>query len=178
MSILKTVAPDEASGVVKENYALFDQLGTVPVPFQMFSASPDLQSLRVPTMRYYWEHPKLSAGLLAFIRMMVAEGLGYQYCLSFNRTVLKFMGIADDEQLAKAMADPSQLPLSESEAALLAFVLKAIKTPAQTSANDMEKLRKLGWSDGDILDACAHGADMMVHGTLFEAFKMGDGEAC
>lgn len=178
MPIIKTVSPEEATGEVKQNYAVFDKIGMVPIPFQMFSASPALQSLRVPFMKYFRDHPNLSRGFMAFLRMMVSEELGYQYCVSFNRNLLKVLGIADDDQLAKVMADPDQLPLEDKEKALLRFVLKALSTPDDTTAEDMESLRALGWSDGDILDACAHGMDTKSHGTLVKVFKMDEGESC
>ncbi len=178
MPIIKTVDPKDATGEVKDNYAIFDELGIVPTPFRMFSASPALQSLRVPVMQYFRNHPNLSPGLLALVRMLVAEELGYPYCVSFNRTLIKMLGIADDDNLGRILADPDLAPLSDKDKAMLKFVLKALKTPDEVSAGDMDEMRGLGWSDQDIFEACMHGADMIVHGTLFKAFKMGEGETC
>ena len=52
------------------------------------------------------------------------------------------------------------------------FVLKAVKTPEATTAEDVAALRAMGWTDQDILDATCHGTDMVRHGTLFKAFKL------
>jgi len=178
MPLINIVPPDKAQGKVKENYAVFDQFGMVPTPFQMFSATPDLQALRLPVMKYFMGHPRLSPGLLAFIRMMVSEETGYHYCVSLNRNILQKLGIADDDQLAKVLADPSQAPLSEAEKALLAFVIKGVTTPDAVGEADVKALRELGWSDGDMVDAMSMGVDMVAAGIMFKAFKMGEGEAC
>jgi hypothetical protein len=57
-------------------------------------------------------------------------------------------------------------------------VLKAVKTPEEVTAEDTQKLRDLGWSDGDIIDATAHGAGMVADGIMFKAFKMDEGQSC
>jgi hypothetical protein len=36
----------------------------------------------------------------------------------------------------------------------------------------------MGWSDGDMLDACMHGSQMISAGIMFKAFKMGEGAGC
>ncbi|MCF8035112.1 MAG: hypothetical protein K9K66_18670 [Desulfarculaceae bacterium] len=175
MPIIKIVPPEEAEGQVKESYAMFDQFGMVPAPFQMFSPSPALTGLRAQTIGYFMGHPKLSRGMMALIRMLIAEEMKYYYCISMNREFLKSMGIMDEDAAAKVLADPASAPLEEKDKALLLFVLKAVKTPDEVSAEDMQALRDLGWSDQDILEATAHGAGMVSDGILFKAFKMDDG---
>lgn len=175
MPILKIVPPDQAEGQVKESYALFDQFGMVPAPFQMFSPSPGLLDLRGQTIGYMMARPQLGRGLMALIRMLVAEEMKYYYCISLNQEILKSVGIMDEDAAAKVLADPANAPLQEKDKALLLFVLKAVKTPEEVSAQDMQALRDLGWSDQDILEATAHGAGMVSDGILFKAFKMDDG---
>jgi alkylhydroperoxidase family enzyme len=178
MPIIKVVPPEQAQGKVKQSYALFDQFGMVPAPFQMYSPSPELVDLRAQTIGYYLAHPKLTPGLLALIRMLIAEELRYYYCISLNREILKAVGVMDEDAAARILADPASAPLSEPDKAMLLFVLKAVKTPDEVTAEDMRRLRELGWSDGDVVDAAAHGAGMVADGILFKAFKMDDGQAC
>lgn len=178
MPIIDIVAPEQAQGQVKENYSAFDQLGVVPAPFQMFSSTPNLQTIRLQNIGYFMQHPSLSPGLLALIRMLIAEELGYHYCVSLNRKILQMVGISDDDVLGAVLADPSKAPLDDKEKAMLIFVLGALKTPEAVEAADTAALRDLGWSDGDIVDAVAHGASMVADGIMFKAFHMGDGDSC
>jgi alkylhydroperoxidase family enzyme len=179
MPLLNIVPPDEAQGVVAENYSLFLKMaGMVPAPFQMMSVSPALQSMVKGQIQYYFGHPTLNPALLAMIRLLVAEQNNYHYCVSLNTGVLKQFGIADDDQVMAMMADPGKAPLSDKDRAMLSFVLKAVKTPQAVEAADVEGLRALGWTDADILDATAHGVNMVSTGIMFKAFKMDEAEAC
>jgi alkylhydroperoxidase family enzyme len=178
MPLINVVPPEQAQGKVKEGYALFERLGMVPAPFQMFSSSPDLVGLRRQMVGYFMNHPSLNPALLALIRMLVAEELKYYYCISLNREILKTVGILDEDAAAKVLADPASAPLSDKDKAMLLFVVKAIKTPEAVAAEDVGKLRDLGWSDRDIVDATAHGAGMVSDGILFKAFKMEQAPAC
>ncbi len=178
MPIIKVVPPEEAEGKVKEAYDLFAPMGMVPTPMQMFSSSREWVEVRTQLLGYYMNHPRLSAGLLALIRMLVAEELKYYYCISLNRELLKAIGIMDEDAAARVLADPASAPLEDKDKAMLLFVLKAVKTPDQVTAEDMQALRELGWSDQDILEATVHGAGMVVDGILFKAFKMDEAPAC
>jgi len=172
MAIIKTVPPDQAQGWVKECYSIFDELGWVPRPFQIFSSNEYLLRQRGQQIMRNRDHATLRPGLLALIRVIISEEKGLNYCVSFNSKLLKMMGIADDDQLAKVMADPTQAPLDDKDKALLLFVLKAVTTPDQTSQADIQNLRDLGWEDADIVEATVHGADMVSLDILFKAFKM------
>jgi uncharacterized peroxidase-related enzyme len=179
MPLLNVVSPDEAQGVVAENYSMFVKTaGMVPAPFQMLSVSPGLQGVAKSQIQYFFGHPVLSPGLLAMIRLLVAEQNDYHYCVSLNTGVLKQFGIADNDQVMAMMADPDKAPISDKDRAMLGFVLKAVKTPQDVEKADLDRLRELGWTDGDILDATAHGANMVSSGIMFKAFKMDEAEAC
>ncbi|ADK83779.1 conserved hypothetical protein [Desulfarculus baarsii DSM 2075] len=179
MPLLKIVPVDQAQGEVKANYEMFTKtIGTVPQPFQMWSASPALQSINKQIIGYYMKHPTLKPALMALIRMLVSEELGFDYCISFNAQILKTVGVISDDQLGAILADPTTAPLDEKDKAMLLFVLKACKSPEAVEQADVDGLRALGWADSDILDAAAQGASMIQGGVLFRAFKMAEGQSC
>ncbi len=179
MSLLQPVPVETATGEVKENYDFFlGASGMVPRPFQMWSLSPGLQSIQKHFIHYYYSQSALSMGLTAFIRMLVSEELGFEYCISFNAGVLKSLGITSDDQVAHILADPTKAPLPNNERALLLFVLKACKTPEKVNAGDIGDLKAMGWSEKDIFEALVHGAGMISLGTMYKALQMGDGESC
>ncbi len=45
-----------------------------------------------------------------------------------------------------------------------------VKTPEEITENDVESLRKLGWSDKDIFEAGFHGTSMIGASKLYKAF--------
>ena len=142
MTLLNTVAPENAQGKVKEVYGMFEQLNIpVPLPLQMMSVSPDYLALQGQVINYYMQHPVLSPSLLTHIRLMAAHEENYTYCIHLNQQILKNkMGISD-EQIAAAADDPHRTALEPEEKALLLFVQKVLRDPASTSREDMEHLR-------------------------------------
>ena len=49
--------------------------------------------------------------------------------------------------------------------------------PLALFRREVDALRALGWTDADILDATAHGVNMVSAGIMFKAFKMEEAEA-
>ena len=118
MPLIKVVPPEEAQGKVKQGYDMFAQFGMVPAPFLMYTPSPELVGMRTQGIGYYMGHPNLSPGLLALIRMLVAEELKYYYCISLNTEILKSVGILDEDAAAKVLADPAGAPLEDKDKAM------------------------------------------------------------
>jgi len=97
--------------------------------------------------------------------------LKYEYCVDFNSGILQMLANVNDEQLKNLKSDPKQAPLNDKDKAMLLFVLKAVKTPDSVEQKDVDTLRKLGWTDQDLLEATHHGADNVRHGILFKTLK-------
>lgn len=172
MILLKTVEPGQATGSVAEVYSIFDQLGEVPMPMRLLSASPELQQVQFGAMRYYVGHKNLSAPLLAAIRYAASNLSCHDACLDFNGALLQRMGMspADLEALSQGRAPES---LEEREAVLALFVRRALSEPETVTAADLDGLRAQGWTDADILDATAHGASLMASAAMQKAFVRG-----
>jgi hypothetical protein len=68
--------------------------------------------------------------------------------------------------------NPADAPLPDKDKAMLLFVLKATQTPKTVEKSDLDQLRALGWSDGDIMDAVYHGARNVAVDIVFNAFKI------
>ena len=80
-------------------------------------------------------------------------------------------GLTEDD-IRKIEADPLQAPLEDKERQMVAFVMKAIKTPDAVVKSDVDRLHDLGWKDGDIIDALAHATNMVGSSILMKTFKM------
>lgn len=173
MSIISTVAPEQAGGKVAEVYGKIQQMmGRVPNAFQLYSSSPVLMEQQMQQIAYYMQHPTLSFPLLAMVRMLVSQHNDCQYCVGFNESMLMQMAGLTPEQVAATRSNPADAPLPDKDKAMLLFVLKATKTPKMVEKSDLDQLRALGWSDGDIMDAVYHGARNVAVDIVFNAFKI------
>ena len=173
MSIISTVAPEQASGKVAEAYGQIQQMmGRVPNAFQLYSSSPILLEQQMQQIAYYRQHPTLSFPLLAMVRMLVSQHNDCKYCVGFNESMLMDMAGLTPEQVAATRRNPADAPLPEKEKAMLLLVLKATKTPRMVEKTDLDQLRALGWGDGDIMDAVYHGARNVAVDIVFNAFKI------
>ena len=159
------------SRVMVERYRpILDQVGAVPPPLVLFSASPGLQALQSRTFEYYMAHPNLSPKLKTLIRYLVAVALNMPLCAEFNAHVLEKLGMTR-EQVAELTVNPAFAPLEEKEGWLLAFVVSAVRDPDGVSESHVANLRDLGWSDSDIFDALNLAALMKGSAVLMKAFK-------
>ena len=172
MALIKTVSREQAEGTMKRAYDMFmKNLGIIPRPLEMMSASPAIFDQQLQRIKYYTEHPTLSFALLSHIRYLVAHNLNYSFCMDFNKYILKKQGLEDDD-IRRMEADPTQSLLEEKESAMLAFVVKAVKAPSSVEPDEIKRLKEMGWEDKDLVDALAHGVNMIDHSIMMEVFQM------
>jgi alkylhydroperoxidase family enzyme len=171
MSLLKTVPFDKVSDELKPLYQGFmDAIGAVPPPLAMLSASPALQSLQAQLIGYYRQGSNLSPLLQSLIRYLTAVAFDIQPCVEFNAKTLGLHGMSE-EQIEDLNVSPAGAPLQELEGWMLAFVIKAVRAPETVSQSHIEKLRDLGWTDADILDALYISCMMVGMGMMMKALK-------
>jgi hypothetical protein len=172
MALITTVAPENAEGIVKEGYEMFmKNVGAIPQPMQLLSASPALFELQLKRIKYFGKHPKLSFALLAHIRYLAACTLAYPYCMDFNRHMLKKLDY-DDDAIRAMEDDPSKSMLETPDSAMLVFVIRSMKKPDSITAADIANLKELGWSDRDMVDALAQGVSMIDHAIMMQVFQI------
>jgi len=172
MALIQTVKPEDAEGKAKEIYDTMQKnAGIIPAPLQLASASPWMLDMVWQSVQYYTQHPNLGFGLLSTIRYLVAQQYDFVYCTGYNKNFLMMQGMSE-EDIQKIEQDPLQAPLEDKDRDMLAFVMKAIKTPDAVVQEDMDHLHELGWTDSDILDALTHGTNMIGSSILLKTFKM------
>lgn len=172
MALIQTTPPEKAEGKLAELYAEVEQMfGMVPNNVRLLGVSPDLLDNQLQLIGHYMGHPSLSTPFLAMTRMLVSKACHSPYCQNLNSGLLLKAGFTK-EQIAAMQADPTQAPLDEKQKALLLFVLKACDNPHSVSAEDVDRVRSLGWSEMDIVDALAHGARMVGTNIIFDTFKI------
>ncbi|MEW6347809.1 MAG: hypothetical protein AB1646_01995 [Thermodesulfobacteriota bacterium] len=172
MSLIKTTPPEQAEGKLAELYASAEQFfGFIPNNVRLLGVSPTILDNQFSMVEYYMSHKTLKTPLLAGIRMMVSKRCRSEYCENANTQMLIRMGVPK-EKVEACKADPQQAPFSDNEKAMLGFVLKAVEDPKSVTAQDVEALKTMGWTDQDIFDAVAHGARMVGTNIIFDTFKI------
>ena len=172
MAIIQTVSHEAAEGEIKEMYdMMMENVGMIPAPMELASASPGMFNMLKKSIMYYTQHPNLGFGLLSAIRYLVAKQYDFVFCTSFNKDFLEKQGMSEDD-IKKMTEDPFQAPLEDKDRAMLDFVMKAVKTPDAVAREDMDQLHEMGWLDSDILDALAHGTNMIGSSILMKTFKL------
>jgi len=173
MAIIETQTNETATSPVREVYdEVLKRLPFVPKPVQVMSASPEFVPKYWQMLTHVLDHPRLSKELMAHIRLGVAMHSDYPYCVELNTTALTMLVGATPEEIAAFREDPAAGKLPDNERELVSFVVRAIREPEEVGADDVQRLRDLGWTDPDIFDATFMGAFMLTSGVLFNTFKM------
>jgi alkylhydroperoxidase family enzyme len=172
MALLQTTPPEKAEGKLAELYAEVEQMfGRVPNNVRLLGVSPALLENQLQLIAHFMGHPTLSTPFLATIRLLVSKACHSPYCQNFNTGFLLQAGVTK-EQIESMQVDPMQAPLDEKQKGLLLLVLKACDNPHSVTAEDVNRVRSLGWNDTDIMDAVAHGARMVGTNIIFDTFKI------
>lgn len=172
MALIKTIDPAEATGKVAEIYqGMMNALGFIPNAFRIYSPSEHLLVGQTGNLAYFMRHKSLSGKFLALTRLLVSEQEKCAYCIGVNTGILMQYGILPD-QAAEIRQHPEKAPLDDKEMALLLFVLKVVKDSNSTEKADVERLKHLGWSDADILEATFHATSQVAADMVFNAFKI------
>lgn len=166
MFLIDYVKPETAQGEVKDLYSVFP--GSVPDSIQLLSASPRYLARQMAGTGEYLQDETFSRELMAALRYVGASTACFGFCTTFNRDMLVGMGLTEAEVDGLA-TDPSRA-FDAGDAALIAFVAKAMADPDNVSRADVDAVRAAGWSDQQIFEATAYTAQMSTVGTVFRTF--------
>jgi len=76
------------------------------------------------------------------------------------------------DEISALEKDPSTVKLDEKQKTMLLFMIKTANTPHETTAEDIENLKKLGWSDQDIFEGVKSAANMVSGAIVIDALKI------
>jgi uncharacterized peroxidase-related enzyme len=150
MSFLRTVAEDEASGEVAENYAADNaHYGYLPNYSRLFSLHPLayrawgglIQSIRKGMDRRRYELATIGA----------ARELRSTYCSLAHGTILD-EDYFDTGDVVRIVEGDGAAVLSEVDSGIVAFAAKVAADATTVTQEDIDRLRALGLSDGEIFE--------------------------
>ena len=154
ISLLKTVEPEKAEGVVKDVYDGFsEKLGKLPNVIRFHSASPRVYGYLMGLMNEFATHSTIDPVLQAFLRAIISHREGGEYCVKFQSYLLQANGVSQ-EAINQTLHNPESVPLTDKQKQLLLFALRLIEGQHETTPEALEKLHNMGWSDEEIYELC------------------------
>lgn len=172
MSRLNSVKPSEATGHIAQTYQYFNEFfGKVPNIFQFHTASEDIYGIMTQYFQFLSEHKTLSKEFFSYLRLYVSNREKGQYCINFNTAVLQHLG-HDAEVLKQAAVDISHANLPKKEIELLKLAIKVSFNANEVSEEDIDAVRKLGYSDKEIYEASYAAIIQMAMAQMVKAFKV------
>lgn len=151
---INTVSESEARGTVKEIYsALRASFGIVPNIYKALSLSPSAMSAFFEYLSSFKTgSTSLPQELKFMIGILVARLNACPYCIDANMVGLSFSGMPE-ERIRAVAKDYRKADLDARTVELLKFVGKLTESSSKITNADIDWLRKLGWSDQQIIEA-------------------------
>ena len=148
MPRMNVIAVEQADGRVRELYAgLKAAIGAVPNIYRGVANSPAALEILFG-MGAKLREGGLSGAQTEAVKLIVAQTYGCNYCLAAHTLVGKKSGLSEADTLAirrGTIADPGL-------SALVRFVNVAIQPAGRVSDDDLNAIRRAGFSDAQITD--------------------------
>ena len=162
-------AKDDVKAVYTEIKAAF---GIVPEPIKGLSLNPAM-------LRNTWEMYKImgsnknfSPKTTTMMRYLVAEANHCEYCVGFNKGMLLNIFKLSEDEINALQQDPSSAKLEDKQKAMLLFMLKSTSHPSEVNQEDIDALKKLGWSETDIMEGVKQATEMVATSLFIDTFKI------
>lgn len=171
--LISYTSPQDATGDVK---AVYDEIkaafGGIPEPIQALSLNPAI-------LRNQWEEFKImganknfSPKMVTMMHMLIAEKHDCVYCVGFNKGMLLNAFKLPEDEIIALQKDPTTAKLDEKQKVMLLFMLKSVSTPQDVNKADMDALKKLGWSEVDIMEGARQAVGMVSFALFIDTFKI------
>ncbi len=154
MAWIKTIAPGEATGRLKEVYDdILRTMPFVPKMRQLASLRPEaVEALELLAKRAHFGGTSLGREREERIALVVAALLKCTYCAVAHGGLMVAGGKASAHEVTALACNYHDAGLPPADVAMLDYASKIALDPESLSETDIEDLRKLGFSDVNILD--------------------------
>ncbi len=152
MQRLKAVNPETATGKARELLdRVQDDLGMVPNLIRTLANSPAALEGYLGLSNAL-ANGALPARLREQIALTVSEANGCGYCLAAHSAVGRMVGLSEED-----IADSRRGASTDSKSgAALRFARQLVEKLGDVSGEEVDRLRKAGYSDGEIAEIVAH----------------------
>ena len=167
MAFIRTIAPSEAEGPVREMYQQINgQLGYIPNWAQAFSLRPGVRDGWIALLKSIQVNLPVRSYELA--TLAAARALRSTYCSLAHGNVLATK-VFDGPAVTAIMKDAAEAPLEPRERAMMAFAEKLALNADRITAADVDELRAHGYRDEEIFDLAATAAARCFFAKLMDA---------
>ncbi len=151
---IKTVDEKDASGVVKEVYSHYPKLEGFTDPyFKVLSLWPEWLKVQDEIETLMFGKSELSRQLKEMIITAVSNINSCTYCIDWHAADLKQTGLGDVDVQKFAEGKWRDVNLDEKTKAIVDYAEKVTLNATRITDEDVENLRRLGYSDRQILEA-------------------------
>jgi uncharacterized peroxidase-related enzyme len=173
MSLLNIPAEETATEDVKAVYAEINEAwGIVPEPLKALSLNPKI-------LRNQWEFYKIVGAnenfepkMTTMMRYLISEQYECEFCIGFNKGMLINMFNVSEKEIEAMQKNPVTVELEKKQKNMLLFMLKSTSKPHNVSKDDIDELKKLGWSEKDIMEGAKEAMDMVATSLFIDTFKI------
>lgn len=172
MALIEYIKREDATGQIAEVYkSIEERMKIVPNVIQFHTASPEMFGKIMNVFNHYSNHQSLNPVLVSYIRLLISNVAGGEYCVRFQSALLLFMGISEND-LKIAKDDYNKVNLDSKNKSMLCFVLDEMFDKITNAEKRIEELRTLGWNDQEIYEASVLGALQKGMVQLIKTFKI------
>jgi uncharacterized peroxidase-related enzyme len=167
MTFIRTIPVAEATGDVQAVYASAGgQAGHVPNYARPFSLRPEVWNAYGPLLRTI--RGNLDPRRYELVTVAAAMALGSSYCALVQGQILgdKLLGMEQTEAFAR---DYRNSGLTDAEKAMVGYVRKIVLRADAIAQDDVDELRRHGFSDTEIFDIAAATAMRCFFSKLIDA---------
>jgi len=153
MPWIHQIEPDVATGPLREIYEnITGARGKVANIIKVHSLNPKAMRAHMDLyLSIMFDRGGLSRQECEMIGVVVSAANGCNYCVNHHAAALNAYW-KDDDKLKRFMDDPESVELSERVAAMLAYAVKLTRTPAAMVEHDVERFRRVGLNDEQVLN--------------------------
>lgn len=171
--LISYTSTQDAKGDVK---AVYDEIkaayGIVPEPIKGLSLNPAMLRNQWEAYKIMGNNKNFSPKMTAMMRMLIAEKHHCTFCVGFNKGMLLNLFKLSEKEVMALQKDPTTAKLDERQKTMLLFMLKSVSTPDDVNKVDIDTLKKLGWSETDIMEGVKQATEMVATSLFIDTFKI------
>jgi uncharacterized peroxidase-related enzyme len=167
MAFIRTIAPSEADGPVREMYEkVHSRFGFVPNWARAFSLRPGVNDAWAALLKSIQSNLPVRTYELA--TLAAARALRSSYCSLAHGSVLANK-VFDAKSVTAIATDAHEAPIEARERAMMAFAEQVSLSADRITAADIDRLRSHGYRDEEIFDIAAAAAARCFFSKLLDA---------
>jgi len=123
--------------------------------------------------RYLLDETTLSYDIKEAIALLISKENGCKMCVDVHKSIAKMLGLSE-KRIEEILRGVDAIETDDKEKALLKFCIKAsAKDNYKIQKEEIDELKKMGWSDVQVIEAVAITGYFNYINTLSNVFGLG-----